>query len=216
MQDLSGRYPEIEEKVSGSDDSSEELPAKAQTVYSITNYKDTDLLYSWLRTHRLEEIFPVLVKNGFNDVKSLRRQKLTDKDLLDMRIKKSGLRIRLLYKLEEDYSLEKGNNLSRNNKRLPDFHEWMEGLQLVEVWRKLNENGFYYIDDLIYLQNTKQMSEVLGKIGIPSKEIFRLGVLLYKLDNELSEKTIESVQRIIEKRSLFDCGFCSAFKNIFN
>lgn len=216
MQDLSGRYPEINEKISGSDDSSDEVPAKAQTVYSITNYKDTDLLYSWLRTHKLEEVFPVLVKNGFNDVKSMKKPKLTEKDLVEMRIKKSGLRIRLLYKLEEDYLLERGSSSNRNKKKLPDLHEWMEGLGIVEVWRKLNENGFYYIEDLIYLQNTKQMSEVLGKIGIPNKEIFRLGVLLYKLDNEISEKTIESVQRIIEKRSLFDCGFCSAFKNIFN
>lgn len=213
MQDLSGRYAEMNEKLSGSDDSSEEIPARAQTVYSIANYKETDQLYSWLRQNRLDELFPILVKYGFNDIKSMKNQQITEKDLIEMKIKKSGLRVRLLNKLEEEHL---GNHSNRNKKLFPDMHEWMEDLQLGNVWRILFENGFYYIEDLVYLQNNKKMSEVLAKIGLPNKEIFRLGVLLYKLENECTEKTIESVQRVIEKRSLFDCGFCSAFKNIFN
>jgi hypothetical protein len=214
-QDVMGKMPRIEEEASGNDDSSDDEPAKAQEVYSLESYHDSDFLYQWLKLSKLEELFSVLVKNGINEISSLTKSMLTEKDLINMKIKKVGLRLRLLQKIDEE-NMKQSQVRQRSQKKYPDLSDWLKINNLGQISSKLSNSGIFYIEDLLILQSKKRLAEELSLLEITEKEVFRLGVVLLRYEGESSERFIDSTLSKIEKRNFLDCGFCSAFKSIFH
>lgn len=215
MEDMAGNKPALHDEIDASDDSSDEMPAKAQEVYTLESYQDSDNLFQWLKKYKLDEIFPVLVKNGYNDLEVISRKIISERDLNEMKIKKSGLRFRFMYKLDEEV-LRKSDVRIKTRKTLPDLKDWLDENNLGHICKALIDSGFYFLEDLLELQFRKRLTEELSKLEISEKDVFKLGVGLFKFEGESTERMIESAFKRSEKGSIFDCGFCSAFKNIFN
>ena len=77
----------------------------------------------------------MLVDNGFNNLsellsKMMSNDPLIEKDLSLMKINKKGLRLRLLYKLEDEIAEQAGIRKKGKSKQLPDLRYWLEDTQL--------------------------------------------------------------------------------------
>lgn len=222
IQDFSGKIADLRVNNYANDDSSDEIPAQAQQVYSLASYQECDSLYLWLKKHKLEEIFPNLVKNGFSDLAGLIKKMnsenpLEEIDLLNLRIKKPGLRIRLIYKLKDECNRKSEVSTRIKPKKYQELKNWLEDSQMDGIYEKLSSQGFYFLDDLIYLEQQKRLNEVLSLVHLTNQEIFKLGVLVYKVESECGERSISSSRKYTERNGkIGDCGFCCAFKNIFN
>ena len=215
MEDMAGMKAVLHDEIDASDDSSEEMPAKAQEVYTLESYQDSDNLFQWLKNFKLDELFPVLVKNGFSDLEVISRKILNERDLIEMKIKKSGLRFRFMYKLDEEI-LRKSDVRIKSRKMLPDLREWLNENNLGHICKALVDSGYYFLEDLLELQYRKRLTEELSKLEISERDLFKLGVGLIKFEGESTERMIDSAFKRNEKGSIFDCGFCSAFKSFFN
>ncbi|OMJ66554.1 hypothetical protein SteCoe_36562 [Stentor coeruleus] len=222
IQDFSGKVPDLKANNYVNDDSSDEVPAQAQQVYSLASYQECDSLYLWLKKNKLEEIFPILVKNGFSELTGLIKKMnsdnpLEENDLVNLRIKKAGLRVRLIYKLKDECSRKSELSKRIKQKRYQELKNWLEDSQMDGIYEKLSSQGFYFLEDLIYLEQQKRLNEVLSLIQLTNQDIFKLGVLVYKVESECGERSISSSRRYTERSGKTgDCGFCCAFKNIFN
>ncbi|OMJ70043.1 hypothetical protein SteCoe_32081 [Stentor coeruleus] len=221
IKDFSGKVADLRVNNYVNDDSSEELPAKAQQVYSIGSYQESDSLYLWLKKRRLEEIFPMLVKNGYSDITGLMEkmnseESLKEVDLSNMRIKKQGLRVRLLYKLEEECIKRTNQATKIRHKYYPDLQGFLEDYEMQGLYDKLTSQGFYFIEDLIYLDQKCKLTEALSLMNIKDQDIFKLKVLIDNICSDTGERAIDSTRRIANTGKVGDCGFCCAFKSIFN
>lgn len=221
IKDLSGKVADLRVNHYVNDDSSEELPAKAQQVYSLGSYQESDSLYLWLKKRRLEEIFPLLVKNGYSDITGLlekmnSEEPIEEIDLLNMRIKKQGHRVRLLYKLEEECAKKDNPSAKIRQKHYPDLQGFLEDYQMQGIYDKLTSQGFYYIEDFAYLDQKCKLTEALSLINIKDQDIFKLKVLLDNIHSDTGERAIDSARRHTNTGKVGDCGFCCAFKSIFN
>lgn len=219
VKDFNGNYPVRLSESLVNDESFDNVTPKVQEVYSMQSYKNNDSLYLWLRKHGLEETFKCLVKSGYSDLPTLIAKVVTDQplnenDLIKMKIIKRGLRLRLLYKLDEEVYMKNEFFKYNKTKGLPDLKAWLEEAQMTDVFDKLASEGFYFIEDLIKLEERKELNYVLKQLKLNEKEISKLGLLLYKLETEITDRNSEFVP--IERAKIVDCGICLAFRSFFS
>jgi ankyrin repeat protein len=157
----------------------------------VMSFADLDFatdLYKWLAMRKLEETYPVLVAAGYDDLKQIQQQMkskmpINENALIDIGIKKSGFRKRLMMALEtlaevieqkpnakmnpfRCCNVEVSNNLLVLN--MPDVEKWLESLNLAEVYPLFLENGYNDLDQMLLLMHSSWeiTSQDLMEIGI--------------------------------------------------
>ena len=194
----------------------------AEIVNSVSQSDDlqdltkTDPLLQWLTRHRLQEVHSLLVENGYIELEALiqkmkSRQPFTEDDLIEMKIEKRGLRLRLLYRIVDEVSAEGGEYTERT---FPELRTWLEDAKIGHVYEKLENQGFYLVEDLLYLDKRKIIKETMRGLGIKEDDIFQIGILIFKLETENTERSIEDLGKI--GKGKMNCSWiCCGIKNIF-
>ena len=121
IRDFGQNLPEVGSFGAVEDDSSDEFPpAVIQKVYSLHSYESKDPLFIWLKKYHLEECFKPFVTNNLKTLENLLDKmvsnQLTDQSLINMNINKLGLRVRLLYKLEDEI-VDKSQNFKKSRQK---------------------------------------------------------------------------------------------------
>lgn len=187
---------------------SDDCAPKAQIVYSLDNYQENNSLFIWLKNNQLEEVYEVLVQYGYLDLNELMRkikEGFSEKDL--MKIKKQGLRLRLLYKLENELFHKK----NAKNKEFPELKSCLNEQNLGQIYEKLERQGFCFIEDLVNIDRKKMLKSVLTELKITDLEISQIKNMLYRIETEVSERSVDEIGKNLSKRSKTNWGICCGF-----
>ena len=217
--DFSGRFRDehVLDMVEDEGSDAETVP-QAQVVHRVSRSETkTDLLMQWLSKHRLQEVHGVLVEHGYCEVKSLVQkmkgsEPFTENELIEMKVDKRGLRLRLMYKINDEVGAEARRERQRH---FPELKGWLEEAKIGHLYGKLEKQGFYLVEDLVYLDRRKIIKEVMRGLGMREDDIFQIGILIYKLEHENTERSIEDMGKIVKGRNNY-CWMCCGFKNLFD
>ncbi|OMJ87941.1 hypothetical protein SteCoe_10271 [Stentor coeruleus] len=183
-------------------------------------------LYSWLLTHKLENIHETLQTNGFDDldllIESMKSTTpLSQSILKQIGIEKLGHRLRFLSKLEEQcvltsrYSINQDNKFfwcvstSSNPKSNLNLNDWLASLHLEYLYKNFLNCGFDDMDQIMCVMNssfpiTDEMLE--NDIGI--SKIGHRHRILSKLNNDRNPGYYRNVVRFDKAEKVTACESC--------
>lgn len=188
-------------------------------------------LHNFLLKFRLDELFCPLICAGYDDLTQLTLQMnsampITEQSLVEIGIKKQGLRKRLLIAL--DSSMEKENSQSPRKGfnccavsvpnaywvgELPSLDIWLEGLSLGHFYKNFCSAGYDDLDDMIRIMNSNWeiTNQDLTDIGI-DKPGYRHRILA-KLKEDSQFHPNKPRREVLFERSsnMAACESCSIF-----
>eukprot|EP00359_Climacostomum_virens_P002035 CAMPEP_0204900622 /NCGR_PEP_ID=MMETSP1397-20131031/2581_1 /ASSEMBLY_ACC=CAM_ASM_000891 /TAXON_ID=49980 /ORGANISM="Climacostomum Climacostomum virens, Strain Stock W-24" /LENGTH=409 /DNA_ID=CAMNT_0052068803 /DNA_START=171 /DNA_END=1400 /DNA_ORIENTATION=- len=187
-------------------------------------------LLSWLNRNRLEEVYKVLVENGYDDLEMLQETQksevpLTKEMLRSIGIIKPGLAARLLGLLElENYiadpeDFRETDKLNCCGKPVvgssarppPTLYEWLERMGLGHLQENFESAGYDDFEHLVLLNKTSQKitDEVLYReLGI--KMMGHRHRILFKLMEDSRSSSLQSsfVSRVEAEQRCAPCKNC--------
>lgn len=191
-------------------------------------------IFNWLKEIGLEDLYEILCEAGYDDIKAMVSQMsgpmpITENDLKTIGISKSGHRLRLLLRLEQDagllpkISLKKNiessgflqcclvaNNATRNLSGT-SLIEWLDDLGLGNTHQRFLDVGLESYESLIStLAANKLTSKYLEKnIGILNSE-HRMRVLR-RLDRDLNKFYTATSNISFDEPKTVACDSCGIF-----
>jgi ankyrin repeat protein len=196
-------------------------------AYSTRGAKD---LLSWLSTHRLEDLYRVLIDNGYDDLEMLQETQksevpLTKEMLRSIGVMKPGLAARLLGLLELETNttivLDIGETdrlnccgrptIATSSYAYPSLLEWLERMSLGYLHEHFVSAGYDDFEHLILLNKTTQRltDEVLYReLGI--KMIGHRHRILFRLmeDSRTTSQQSSFVSRVETEQRCAPCKSC--------
>jgi Ankyrin repeats (3 copies)/SAM domain (Sterile alpha motif) len=178
-------------------------------------------LYQWLSKIQMQELFDILISQGYDDfnflLEQMKSEPLTLQLLEDIGIKKIGHKLILLAALEDEInkyfrkSMPINSSCCSKEKYSPilPLDEWLEKLSLYNTLDNFIENGFVDMDHIMLLMNSSYpiTEEILKDIGI--KKIGHRQRIIIKLKDEAKvfKKNLSFISTENEEKSIA-CGLC--------
>ena len=188
-------------------------------------------LHNFLLKHRLDELFCPLICAGYDDLSQLTLQMgtalpITEQSLVDIGIKKQGLRKRLLIALDSSV-VKENEKVSRKGFNccavsvpngywvggLPSLDVWLEGLSLRNFYQNFCNAGYDDLDDMIRIMNStwEITNQDLEDIGV-EKPGYRHRILAKLKEDSLVHPDRPKREVLIERSSnIIACESCSIF-----
>lgn len=196
-------------------------------AYSSRGARD---LLSWLQRNRLEEVYRVLVENGYDDLEMLQETQrsevpLTKELLRSIGVMKPGLAARLLGLLELETSsgdVEVFKETSRltccgkpmigsSTRATPTMYEWLERMNLGHLHENFESAGYDDFEHLMLLNKTQHRLTDEGlyrELGI--KMIGHRHRILFRLMEDSRSSSLQSsfISRVEAEQRCTPCKSC--------
>lgn len=219
------------------------MPLRCSLVSPVTEKSSISCqlfpIYNWLEKIHLEDYYEILVDAGYDDIQVMVQQMngpmpISDKNLKEIGITKPGHRRYLLIKLEEEaglsgkiflkkHSREKSTGIlhccvvangTRNLFSPPSLMEWLDDMNLGNLYALFIETGYDSYDFLVDIQNslhplTSKQLESEVKITSHKERLAILNRLEQDINAHYQEN--ESVKIVFDEPRRIVCESCSVF-----